>query len=86
MENITDLYIEAEEQTAQDVNIRSTSRFYRKIYDKITSNLPFSGTGRITNSYLLMTFRKKNWQSDPRVVSRGVKILRLVTSFFESKR
>jgi hypothetical protein len=86
LENFTDIYIQAETQIAQDINIRATSRFFSKIYDKITSNMPFARNGRITNSYLLVRWVKKNWSTNPRVVSTGVKILRLVTSFFESKR
>lgn len=85
-ENFTDLYISAEAQSASDLSITSTNRFYRKIYDKITSNLPFDVKGRIVNSYLVVRWVKKNWSSDPRVVSTGVKILRYVKSFFSQKR
>lgn len=84
--NFTDITISTESQTASDTSISPTSRFYRVIWDKICSNFPFSSTGRITNSYLVARYTKKNWDTDPRVVSRGVKILRSITSFFEPKR
>lgn len=85
--NFTDLYTSAESQSASDVSISSTSRFYRVIYDKICNNMPLDLLrGRITNSYLLVRWVKRNWTTDPRVVSKGVKILRFVKSMFSQKR
>lgn len=85
--NFTDIFTSAESKTAQDTSIIATNRFYRVIYDKICSSMPFSfTTGRITNSYLLVRWFKKNWTTDPRVVALPVKILRFIRSFFEEKR
>lgn len=85
--NFTDLFISAESQSASDVSISPTSRFYRFIIDKICNSMPLDYLrGRITNSYLLVRWVKKNWTTNPTVVSRGVKILRSITSFFEQKR
>jgi hypothetical protein len=84
--NFTDLTISAESQSATDTSISPTSRFYRVIYDKICNSMPLSSTGRITNSYLLVRWVKKNWSTDPTVVSKAVKVLRFIKSMFEQKR
>lgn len=85
--NYTDIYYEADNQTASDLNITSTNRNYRFIFDKITHNIPFSTTGRIINRYLKVSFRKKNWTgSAPQTVSTSIKILRSVMSLFTFKR
>lgn len=84
--NYTDIYIEAGNQSAADNNITSTNRNYRFIWDKICSNLPVSSTGRIVNRYLQVRFYKKNYTTDPRVLTTSVKILQSVKSFFNFKR
>lgn len=84
--NFTDIYTDAEGITASDLSITSTDRNYRTIYDKITSSLPLSTTGRITNSYLKVRWVKKNWTSDRTVFTNSVKILRYIRSFFVQKR
>jgi hypothetical protein len=84
--NFTDIYTDAGGVTASDLSITSTDRNYRAIYDKITSSLPISSTGRITNSYLKVRWVKKNWTTDPTVLVGLVKILRYVRSFLVQKR
>lgn len=84
--NITDLTITADNQTASDSSITGTNRFYRRIYDRICSNMPLSITGRITNSYLLIKLIKKNWTTDPRVLTGSVRFLQYIKSFFTQKR
>lgn len=84
--NVTDIYTSADNQSAADNNITGTNRWYRNIYDKICSNLPLSSTGRITNSYLLVRMVKKNWTTNPTVLTSDVRLLNYVSSFFEQKR
>jgi hypothetical protein len=85
--NFTDLTISGDRNSAADTSILSTNRFYKVIYDKICSTMPLSTTdGRVTDSYLLVKWVKRNWTTNPMVVSVGVKILRFVKSFFEQKR
>lgn len=84
--NYTDIYIEADNQTASDLNISSTNRNYRFIWNKIVSNLPLSTTGRIMNRYLKISFRKKNYTTNPTVVTTSVKILRSISSIFNTKK
>ena len=82
----TDIYIEADGITASDLNITSTNRNFRYIWDKLTANFPFSTTGRITNSYLKVRFFKKNYTTNPVTLTGSPKILQYVKSFFEQKR
>jgi hypothetical protein len=84
--NFTDLYIEAGTQTASDLSIPASSRFYRAIWSKITSTLPLSSTGRVVNDYLLVRWVKKNWTTNRAVMNGSVKILRYIRSFFTQKR
>ncbi len=84
--NITDIYTDANGITAADNNIQTSNRYYRKIYDSIFSNLPFSSTGRITAMYLKIRMVKKNWTTNPTVVATQVRILQWFKSFFEQKR
>jgi len=83
--NCTDVYIEADSQTASDVSISATNRNYRFIWNKIVSSLPLSTTGRIVNRYLKISLRKKNWTTSPTTVSTSVKILRSLSSIFNTK-
>lgn len=87
-ENVTDVYTYADNgQQASDVNIKSHSRYYTWIYDRIASSMPLQSNGsRITDSYLKVVLRKKNWDVLPYARSRGVKILQFVKSFFQEKR
>jgi hypothetical protein len=85
-QNITSLYTSTSTQTASDVSISATSRFYRRIYNFIASSMPLSSAGRITDSFLLVKFIKKNWTSSPLTLSVGVKILQYVKSHFQEKR
>lgn len=84
--NFADIYTSGDRQSASDLNIKPWNRFYKIIYDKIASCLPLSPTGRIVDSYLLIKFVKKNWDTDPTVSTLGVKILRWVNSYYEQKR
>jgi len=84
--NYTDVYIEADSQTASDTTISSTNRNYRFIWNKIVSSLPLSTTGRIVNRYLKISLRKKNYTTNPRVVTTSVKILRSLSSIFNTKK
>lgn len=83
----TAVYIEAGSQTASDTSIRTTSNFYKYIWDRICSNLPLSSTGRIVNNYLKVKLVKQNWTTpSPTVVTGTTKILQMVVSFFTQKR
>jgi hypothetical protein len=84
--NYTDVYIEADSVTAADNNITSTNRYYRWIYDRISAIFPLSLTGRITNSYLKVRGVKKNYTTNPTVLTGLPKILQMVISMFEEKR
>lgn len=84
--NYTDVYIDADVQTAQDINISLFSRFYRAIRDKISFTPPLAKNGRISNKYLRIKFIKKNWTTNPSVLTGVVKILRSVSSVFNTKR
>lgn len=85
--NVTDVYTETQYDTASDLNISATSRFYRWIYNAICSSLPLASNGaRLTDEYLQVRLRKKNWTTLPYVRTGSVKILEKVKSFFEEKR
>lgn len=82
----TDVYIDADGITASDLNITSTNRNFRYIWDKLTANFPISSTGRITNSYLKVRFFKKNYTTNPMTLTGLPKLLQYVRTFFEQKR
>lgn len=85
--NVTDVYTETQYDSASDLNISSTSRFYRWIYNAICSSLPLKSNGaRLTDEYLQVRLYKKNWSIQPYDRSKAVKILERVKSFFEEKR
>lgn len=84
--NYTSVFTEADGIIASDVNISAVSRFYRFIRNKIVSTPPLSTDGRVTNRYTLFKFIKKNWTTNPTVVTTGVKILRSLTSIFNTKK
>jgi hypothetical protein len=84
--NVTDVYTYSRYQSAQDTNISATSKFYRWIWDRITSSLPLSSTGRITDNYLEVRLYKKNWSIQAYDRSKDVKILQFVKSLFQEKR
>lgn len=84
--NFTDIYTSGNTQTASDQSIQPWNRYYRVIYDKICSNLPLSSTGRITDSFLLIKFIKKNWLTDPTTMTTNLKVFRWLKSFYEQKR
>jgi hypothetical protein len=85
--NVTDVYTDAESQSASDLNISPSNRRYRWIFDRWASNLPLdNSTGRITNSYLRIKMIKKNWTTNPTVLTGSVKILQYIKTFFEQKR
>ena len=85
-QNVTTINTYSQYQTASDASISATSRYYKWIYNAICSSLPLSSTGRISDSYLLVKFIKKNWTINPYDRSVGVKILQYVKSFFQEKR
>lgn len=86
--NYTDIYIDADNQSGADLNITSTNRNYRFIFDKIVFNLMRDAltTARIINKYLRVSLRKKNYTTDPTILTTSVKILRSITSYFATKR
>lgn len=84
--NFTDIYTSSSYQSASDLSIKSWSKFYRVIYDKICSSLPLSTTGRLTDSYVLIRFVKKNWDTLPTTLTGSVKIFRWLKSYYEQKR
>lgn len=85
--NVTDIYTETQYDTASDLNISATSRFYRWIYSAICSSLPLNSKGiRLTDEYLQVRLYKKNWSIQPYDRSKAVKILERVRSFFVEKR
>ncbi len=82
----TDVYIEADGITASDLNISTTNRNFRYIWDKLTANFPLSSKGRITNSYLKVRFFKKNYTTNPLTLTGLPKLLQYVKTYFEQKR
>lgn len=79
--NYTTITVSAVDQSGQDTNIRSTDRNYRFVYDGIESNSPLTSKGaRVINKFNLFQFYKKNWTSDPRIVTGSVKILEKLIS------
>lgn len=84
--NFTDIYYSANSQSAADNSITGTDRNYLYIDDRLTSNLPLSPTGEITSNYLLVRGVKKNWTSNPTVLTAAVKILQRFVSYFAFKR
>jgi len=86
-ENVTSIYTETGYDSASDINISSTNRFYKWVYDRICSSLPLSSKGvRLTDAYLLIKFVKKNWSTVPYTVSRLPKIFERLISYWEEKR
>lgn len=84
--NVTEISTSGDVQSAIDSNISSWNRFYRKIWDRICSSLPLSSTGRIVDKYLKIRFYKKNWTSDPTVLTGSTRIFTWLKSYFEEKR
>jgi len=84
--NATDVYIESEVGSASDLNISSTSRLYARILDKICSSLPLFIGSRLTGTYLKIKFVKKNYTTNPTILTGAVRILRKLNTFFEQKR
>jgi hypothetical protein len=83
----TAVYIEAGSQTASDTSIRTTSNYYRYIWDRICSNMPLSSTGRIVNNYLKVKIVKQNWTTpNPTTVTGTTKYIQMIKSFFTQKR
>lgn len=85
--NYTSVFTNTATQSAADVNISITNRNYRKIFNKIVSSLPLNSvTGRLIDSFLKITFVKKNWTSDPTVGDKPFKLLQYINSLFSEKR
>ena len=86
--NYTSIYADADSQAGADLNITGTNRNYRFIFDKITSTVMRDATtgARIINKYLRMRFVKRNWTTVPISLETSVKILRSITSYFNTKR
>lgn len=83
----TDVEIDADLITAADFSIRLTDKNYQRLYNKIAANFPIRRSGqRITNHYLRVTFTKKNWATDPRIVSNAIKILQWVKSVYRERK
>ena len=86
-QNYTDIYYSNTNQTASDLNITNTNRNFRFIFDKITSSIGISSTGRLIDRFMKISFRKKNWTgSAPTTVVTSTKTLRSVMSWFTLKR
>jgi len=77
----TNVIIEYSENTASDLNIRSTDKNYRYIDGKLCHNLPYSDTGRIVGDYLEIWLFKKNW-TIPTTMNGTLKVLKSVLSKF----
>lgn len=84
--NVTEISTSGDVQSAIDSNISSWNRFYRKIYDRICSSLPLSSTGRIVDKYLKIRLYKKNWTTNPTVLTGSTRIFTWLKSYFEEKR
>lgn len=84
--NYTTIETEGNLQSASDVSITGTNNNYRFTFNKITSNLPLSNTGRIFSNYLKITFTKKNYTTIPTTVTTSVKILQKIRSFFTLRK
>lgn len=87
-DNFTDITISADNgQTATDSNIASTNRNYKYFDGSWWFNLPLSSLkGRITDKYLKMRIKKKNWSSNPTVNDGKLTIFQFIRAFFENKR
>jgi hypothetical protein len=84
--NVTEISTSNDTQSAIDSNISPGNRFYRNIWDNICSSLPLGSKGRIVGDHLKIRFYKKNWTSDPTVLTGLTRIFTLLKSFFEEKR
>jgi len=85
--NVTQVTVETDGFLGEDLDITSTNRNYKVIYNAITSSIPLNENGvRSTDMYLLIKFKKKNWSSVPYTVDSQVKILSMLKSIFEEKR
>lgn len=82
----TDVYITNDTDTASDTSISSTDRNYRWILDRITASYPLGSTGRIIGTYIKVRFYKKNWTTNPTVLTGSFKLLQKVISKFSTKR
>lgn len=86
--NVTSIYTYTDSDSASDVDIKPYSKFYKWIWDRITSSLPLNSKGgRLTDSYLKVVLIKRNWTGNtPYSRTGSVKILQYVKSFFQEKR
>lgn len=86
--NVTSIYTCTDSDLASDVDIKPYSKFYKWIWDRITSSLPLNSKGgRLTDSYLKVVLIKRNWTGNtPYSRTGSVKILQYVKSFFQEKR
>ncbi len=83
----TQIDTNADTLTASDTSITSTNRNYKIVYNSLTSNLPLDSNGvRLTDQYLLVKIKKKNWSSAPYTMDKSPKILEMLKSIFEEKR
>jgi hypothetical protein len=85
--NYTDVYTSNDSLTANDLNIRSTSRFYRFIDGAWFFSLPIpSEGGRLTDYYAKVKFVYKGYVTSP-VTSKNVnKVVSWIKTFFTPKR
>lgn len=82
----TDMEIYTDDDSAGDTSIRATDRNYEVVWDRITSSAPLSDGKRLTDSYLKLKITKKNWTTNPTVLSRSARVLHWVKSLFVEKR
>lgn len=87
-DNITDIVITADNnQTAQDLNIKSYNRDYRYYDGSWWGNLPISKKiGRITDKYLKVRMTKRNFDIDPTVYNGKLTVFQYIKSWWETKR
>lgn len=86
-EYMTDVETSNGTNSAADNDITTTNRNYKIIYNSLTSSLPLDVNGiRLTDNYLLVKIKKKNWSSPPYTMDKNPKILEMLKSVFEEKR
>lgn len=84
--NYDSIYCSTDNQTASDVNIRSTDRNYRYIDKSWFSSLPLPSNGRLTDHYVKIKFVLKNYITNPTIAKNKNKIFQFLQTWFVGKR
>lgn len=84
-ENFTDFYYSNQNQSSVDNNVKSWNRNYQLIDEGWYHNLPISTSGKLSGFYTAVRYFKKNWDTSPITLTKGVKLLQKVISYFKLK-